>query len=201
MNRRRLTYGCLALTLIGGAIAAWFVLARRDADFVMVGPKTKGVRDNFVKLDMMIDSADFQDCKTVRQAVRQLNRKLNGGEIFPDDQQRFGFWLHNQNRLRVDNDAFTTAGKDLIESPFQLPAESQPMALKQFLRMTFAQTGVPEVSFIVRGHYIEATTSKRAQEERTQYLDSVSVYDRMRNLWKEMRGDLADDPPEFMNVW
>jgi len=198
MNRRRLIFGCIVLSMIAGAITTWYVLARRDADFVVVGRKTKGVRENYAKLEMMIDPADFREFKTVHEALAKLNnqlRLLQLEENGPDEAWRG--WEFQ--RVRIDRDAFfvPVGGVDTLEAPFQLPADARPITLKQFLRMTFAQTGVPDVNFIVRGHYIEATTAERAQDERARYLDGVSVYDRMQNLWKEMTGNLDDDVPEL----
>jgi hypothetical protein len=83
-----------------------------------------------------------------------------------------------------------------LGAPFELPDATEPITLKQFIRMTYAQSGLPDVAFIVRGHYIEVTTAKHAQEERTRYFDSVSVYDRMHTFWKEMTGVVELDGPE-----
>jgi len=192
------------LLLIAIGVTAWFVLARRDADFVTVGPKTKGVRDNFAKLDSMIDPADFRDCKTVRQAFTRLSEKMQTADPFanPDEKQFLIRWWPSRDWIRFDSDSIEAirSKRDLLAAPFELPTETAPMTVKQFLRMAMAQTSVPNVNFVVRGHYVEVTTSKRAAEERARYLDGVSAADRMRNLWKELTGDLADDAPEFFEI-
>jgi len=199
MSRRRIFWITTPIVLIGIAIAVWYVLARRDADFVTVGPKTQGVRDNFVKLDMMVDPADFRDCKTMRDAVARLIAKTRPPDFVEDKERHVRLWWPRHDWIRIDDVAFVEKrqfGNDLLASPFTLPPGNEPMTVKQFLRMTLAQSGVPDVTFVVRGSYVEATTASRAQEERTRYLDSVSLYDRMQSLWKEVTGNLDPDPPE-----
>jgi len=196
MSRRRIFWITTPIVLIGIAIATWYVLARRDADFIMVGPKTIGVRDNFTKLDTIIDPADFRDCKTVEQAMRRVNENLVAPNVTPADEPEI--WVIRFGLVRTDQAVFARKdGSNLLITPFQLPADAQPMTLKQFLRMTFSQTGVAELSFVVRGHYVEATTATRAQDERARYLGSVGVIDRMHGMWKELTGNLEPDAPEM----
>ena len=197
MNRRRITLLCAALLLVGGVALAWYVLDGRDSDFHVIGPKTRGVRANLALLDSTVDVADFRDCTNVRAALHRLRGKLHDATLEPEFGKEIDLWFFTwRSRVLVDREAFAKEGTpNILDSAVQFPAESQSMTAKQFLRMTFQQTEAQEVHFIVRGHYIEATTLKRAEEERTRYLDSVSVYDRMRNFWKEITGHVEDDPP------
>jgi len=194
---KRVRWMAALLLLIGIGAATWFLLSRRDTDFIMVGPKTVGVRDNFAKLDAMIDPADFRDCKTVEQALRRLNEKLGTSSSVPGVEP--DPWFVRMDLVGTDPAAFAQKdGANLLNKPFQAPVDAQRMTLKQFLRMTFSQAGVSELSFVVRGHYIEATTATRAQEERARYLDSVGVIDRMHGMWKELTGNLEQDAPDVM---
>ena len=40
----------------------------------------------------------------------------------------------------------------------------------------------------------DTITGGETAEERARYLDSVSMYDRMRNWWKEINGEVEMDP-------
>jgi len=189
MKRRCLLLLAFSLTLIGSATIAWFTLAQRDADFVVVGPRTRGVRAHFAALEKTINPLDLRDCRNVRDALARLSRMLEEPVPVPmHEGDHFGTF--RAQCIEVDEEALA---KNLLNSPFQIPDE--PMTAKQLLRATFVKAGAPHVHFIVRGYLIEATTAERAQEERARYLDSVGVYDRTQTFWKEMTGTIEDVEP------
>src|SRR5207253_184286 len=132
-------------------------------------------------------AADFQDCKTLEQVLIRLNEKF--GE--PLEARMWG------GGWRWPFVQYSEPANNIL---VQYPAESCPMPLKQFLRMTFAQAGVEDVGFIVRNNRIEATTMKRVEAERARYLESVSLFDRMKTAWRDLMGEVEDDPPVIMTI-
>lgn len=202
MHRRRFCWLCAGLLMVSSVLVAWYVLAERDSDFHVVGPKTRGVRANFALLDSKIDIAHFQDCKTIQAGLNRLHHKICDDEETlepgkPAEMHRWMLLVLNR-AVTVDSDAFGQEGtRHITERPVQYPAQPQMMSVKEFLRMTFRQAGAGDAHFIVRGHSIEATTLTRAQEARDHYVASVSLYDRMRNMWKDMTGHVEEDPPKI----
>jgi hypothetical protein len=186
MNRRRLLYLGTALALIGAILAAWLLFANRDADFHVIGPKTRGVRLNLALLDSKIDVADFHACTTVGQVLKLLNQKL-AEEPKQIDDVVFVFG----HDFTLDRDAFAM---NLNESPLHFAAESRPVAVKHFLREVIGQTEATDVQFIVRAHSISITTLPTLRQERTNFLDNTSVFDRLRQTWKDLTGDIEEDP-------
>jgi hypothetical protein len=192
-NRRRLLWLCTACLLIVGGIA-WLLFANRDADFHVIGPKTPGVRANLTMLDSKIDVAEFRDCKTLRETLNRLNDKQRTVERKLGSRE---FWVGHD--VVLDRQAFaqTPGVLNIAESPVQFTSNSKLVTVKQFLRGTFRQTGANDVHFILHRGCIEATTPERVQEERARYLDSVSLFDRVHNAWKEMTGQVEDDVIEI----
>jgi len=172
--------------MIGG-LFAWFVFAQRDADFHVIGVKTPRVRANYAVLEMQVDVADFHDCKTLRDALSRLNEKLAPRPNEPGQKWSDPVFLD------VEEFGNDPKRKNLGDAPIQFSRDSQRVTTKQFLRMALRQAGVPDAHFIVGRYCIEATTLNRVQEERARYLDTVSLFDRMQNAWKEMTGQVEDD--------
>ena len=198
MNRRRFFWLGAAAFVIGVIAVGAYVYATRDSDFHVIGKKTRGVRMNLALLEMKIDTSDFRDCKTVRDALNQLRAKLHEGERgrVLDKGADEDWWWFERRRIDVDHAAFAEAGITQIgDRPIQFPPDSGTMTVKQLLRTIFRRTDVAEVHYIVRWNIIEASTAKAADEERARYLDSVSAYDRIRDWWKEINGEVEPDPP------
>lgn len=197
MNRRRLCWLVAALLLIGSVAASLYLYSTRDSDFYVIGRKTRGVRANLVLLETTVDTADYHDCKTIQDVLNRLHAKLHEGgrgDGFDDD-LNIDLRSFVKTGVHVDDEAFAAEGTAKIrDQPIHFPRESQMMPLKQFLRMVFRQSDVSDVRFILRWGTIEATTMKRADEERANYLDSLSVSDRMRIWWKELNGEVEPDP-------
>ena len=193
MTRRRILWLSFALALIGIAVAAWFTLAQRDTDFHVIGPKTRGVRAHLAMLERTIDSGDFHDCNTIEDALWRLDAKLRGAERDEPIENRLGW---RRPIVRIDHPALGAQKNPF--GPVHFAADSQPMTVKEFLRQTFAQAQAGEVHFIVRGYAIEATTRKRAEEVRTEYLENLSAFERMKMMWKELTGPVEEDIPELL---
>jgi len=193
MKRSRLYWFFAALLLIGGIAAVLYAISRRDSDFVIVSKKTQGVRDGLAMLNTTVDLADFRDCQTVEEALNRLYARLKeverGREL---DKIAVEQWIHIDRRaIQVDEEAFKEVGIGNIgEQPIQLPNGPETVTIKQFLRIVFREH---DARFIVRWNAIVATTAKHAEEERARYLDSVSIYDRMRDWWKEINGEIQPD--------
>jgi len=182
LNRCRILWLCMPLVLIGVAVVAWFVLARRDADFVIVGPKTVSSRKTLALLDSTIDAGDFHDCETVQEVVDRLVRGNLGLDVIID-------------RAAIQEE--TGVDRDWYQSPVKFePTPPQPMTVKQFLRLTLHQAELPNVTFVVSTPLI-ATTRTAAAQEKADYLDRLSTYGYAQMIWAEWTRDIESDDPPF----
>jgi hypothetical protein len=189
-RRRKWWLLCGFAALVAGIGVTCYLLASRDADFKVASARTKSIRAHFAKLDSTIDAADFHDCKTLRATLDRLHNKFGKPEEGPWRWSRGTLWRF----VQVDNDVAD------YDAPVAFPAESTPMTLKDFLRLTMRQVTDKEVGFIVRRHYIEATSLKRAEEEQARYVESIPIFDRVKNAWKELTGHVEDDPIELITI-
>jgi hypothetical protein len=175
-----------AIIAIGGV---WMYFDRRDPDFHVIGPKTKGVRANLALLERTIDAAEFHDCKTLDDVAVRLDEKLR-----PFADKGLKGW--RPYKLRVDS-SVTPRRDDVLSSPVEYPAEATPMTVKDFLRFTFRQVTDEEFGFVVSGYFIQATTSAEIQAARARYQANVPLLDRLRNVWRDVIGEAEDDPVEI----
>jgi hypothetical protein len=191
MKRRTWLWLAAVIVLIAGIGLAWALFADRDADFQAIGPRTRSVRANFAVLDRTIDAADFHDCKNLEEVLNQLSQKMwrDGGE--PVEFRFFSSITADMRRLFPDAPAPLMA-----EIPVAYPPDPNPMTIKQFLRLTFRQATDEDVGFIVHRYGIMATSRKHLNEERTRYVESVPIFDRVKTAWRELMGHVEDDPPE-----
>jgi hypothetical protein len=193
MKRRTILWLSLIVVLLAGVALAWMIFNKRDADFQAFGPRTRGVRANFATLDTTIDAADFHDCKSLDAVLKRLNKKFGEGEIalwhiVPP------FVSNKVNEIEPDE------RRILVTFPVTYPAESTPMTVKQFLRMTFSQAYNEDIGFVVGRYGVTAMTRERFDEKHARYVESVPFFERFRNAWEDMTGHVEDDPPVAITI-
>jgi len=180
MNRRRLFAACAAVFFVVSLVAALYVLSRPDDDFVVTGPKSQGVRANLDLLDSKIDPANYRECKTFGAVVNQLMSELNRDEVV--------FFV------LIDMGAHEkTAGsvrRDLRKQPVQLPASSEKMSVKQLLRLAKEEADAPHIMFVIHDLGIMVLHQDDAAKARAEYLERLTVFDRVVAFWREATGNL-----------